>query len=326
ENDESAEKLKALKSAIERTQLPTPPFKDYPCEYAGLRINWRLAKLELDDTDRRALEEVAKDGLVDPAEYANLEPHLRELVHRFGTVQLEGLEKFGEQVNDWLWESICHKLNLPDQPPTASIVEADPLAEEQDLHELFMESRLRVYVGREKVLRTLTKFADGDLTVPCLVTGPSGSGKSAATAKFVTAYRDTHPDVVVIPHFIGASPASTSLRLMLRRLCLTLKNAFGFAEDVEQETQRLIGQFREFLGRVPADRRVLILLDAVNQLDETDNADQLHWLPWQFPAHVKVVVSCIDDPGRDEPVLKVLRKRKRHSRPRRSMIGNCSCC
>ena len=311
EDDESAEKLRALKSAIERTQLPTPPLRNYPCRYAGLKINWRLAKLELSDADRHALEEVAKDGLVDPAEYASLDPQLRDLVHRFGIVQLEGLEEFGERVRDWLWESIRLQLNLPDQPPTASITEADPLAEEQNFHDLYMESRTRVYVGREKVIRALTKFADGDLTVPCLVTGPSGSGKSAATAKFVTAYRDSHPAVVVIPHFIGASPASTSLRLMLRRLCLTLKNEFGFAEEVEQDTQRIIGQLKEFLGRVPADRRVLIVFDALNQLDETDNAEQLHWLPWEFPAHLKVVISCIDDPGRDEPILKVLRKRKR---------------
>ena len=311
EDDESAAKLSTLKSAIDRTQLPTPPLRNYPCRYAGLKINWRLAKLELNVADQQALEEVAKDGLVDPAEYANLEPHLRDLVHRFGTVQLEGLEEFGERVRDWLWESIRRQLNLPDQPPTASIAETDPLAEEQNFHDLYMESRTRVYVGREKVIRALTKFADGDLKVPCVVTGPSGSGKSAAMAKFVKAYRDSHPAVVIIPHFIGASPASTSLRLMLRRVCLTLKKEFGLADEVEQDPQRLIGQFKEFLGRVPADRRVLIVLDALNQLDETDNADQLHWLPWEFPAHVKIVISSIDDQGRNEPILKVLRKRNR---------------
>jgi hypothetical protein len=235
EDDESAQKLAALKAAIEATRLPTPPLKNYPCRYAGLKINWRLAKLErvgragdvsppsglkinwrpakleMHDADWQALEEIARDGLVDPQEYAELNPHLRELTHRFSTVHLDRLQEFGEQVREWLWESIRRRLNLPDQPPAATLAAADPLAEERDFHERFMESRLRVYVGREKISRALTKFADGEATVPCLVTGPSGSGKSAALAKFVTAYQGTHPNVLVLPHFIGASPTSTSL-------------------------------------------------------------------------------------------------------------------
>ncbi len=50
--------------------------------------------------------------------------------------------------------------------------------------------------------------------------------------------------------------------------------------------------------RVPDDRRVLFVIDALNQLDETDNAHALNWLPHEWPAHVKLITSCIDDPDR----------------------------
>ena len=334
EDGASADKLKALKAAIKQAQLPIRPFH-YHCQYAGLKIDSRLLKTEFAEKpqDRQPLEEVAKDGLVDPIEYDRLNSDQRSVVDRIGTVQLAGLEAFGERVKEWLWESIRRKLNLSDEAPTMPTAAVDPIEkdeqkkkeleqkeekekeEEQDFHERFMESRLRVYVGREKINRALTKFADGDDTVACLVTGPSGAGKSAAMSKFMAMYRDSHPDALVIPHFVGASPSSTSLRLMLRQLCLALKQTFGFKDGVEQAPQNLIEQFNGFLGRVPTDRRVLIVFDALNQLDETDSVDQLHWLPREFPAHVKVIVSCIDDSGRDEPVLKELRKRTQAELP-----------
>ena len=99
--------------------------------------------------------------------------------------RLVDLEAFGERVRDQLWEAIQAKHQLPEKPPAET--QPDPMVEELDYHNRFMESRLRVYVGREQLNRDLLAFAEGDEPVACLVTGPSGSGKSAALAWFVTA-------------------------------------------------------------------------------------------------------------------------------------------
>ena len=222
--------------------------------------------------------------------------------------RLVGLEAFGERVRDQLWQAIQEEFQLPEQPPV--VTAADPLAEEQDYHERFMESRLRVYVGREQINDALLAFADGNDLVPCLVTGPSGSGKSAALARFVRDYQHKQPQTLVIPHFIGASPRSTNLRDMLRRFCQVFKARFGFAEDVPEEVAKLSVTFREFVGKVPADTRVLLVIDALNQLDEADRAQELYWLPTELPPQVKVIVSCITDSGKTEPVLEAFRRRK----------------
>lgn len=230
-------------------------------------------------------------------------------VNRNETVCLEGLDEFGRRVLDWLWDSIRRKHNLPDIPPDQAAAAADPLAEEQGYHERFMEARLRVYIGRDQLQQSLSEFTKGADQTACLVTGPSGSGKSAALARFVTAFGNQYPDIIVIPHFVGASPASTSLRSMLHRFCSLLKRQLNLPDEVPPDTNGLITTFRRFLDKVPADRRVVFAIDALNQLDEADNAQRLTWLPWKLPAQVKLIVSCIADPGRKEPVLQAFGNR-----------------
>jgi len=222
--------------------------------------------------------------------------------------RLVGLEAFGERVRDQLWEAIRAEHDLPDAPavPTAG----DPLAEEADSHERFMESRLRVHVPRGPLSDALLAFAAGGDAVACLVTGPAGSGKSACLARFVADHRRTHPETLVVPHFVGAGPRSTDLRDVLRRLCHVFKARFGFPDDVPDEAAQLAVAFREFVGRVPADARALVVIDALDQLDETDRARELSWLPAAFPPHVKVVVSCVSDPGDTEPALAALGRRE----------------
>jgi len=222
--------------------------------------------------------------------------------------RLVGLEEFGEQVREQLWDAIKAEHNLPDAP--APEPAADALAEEQDYHERFMDSRLRVYVGREQVNNALLAFAEGNDTVLCLVTGPSGSGKSAALARFVRDYQDKQPQTLILPHFVGASPRSTSLRDMLRRFCQVFKIRFGFAEEVPEEAAKLSVAFREFISKIPADARVLLVIDALNQLDETDRAQELYWIPTELPPQVRVIVSCITDADKTEPVLEAFQSRK----------------
>ncbi len=68
-----------------------------------------------------------------------------------------------------------------------------------------------IYVGRDDLYRRLRDFALASGETPLLLTGESGLGKSAALARFVRDFRKEHPDVFVLPHFVGASPRTTSL-------------------------------------------------------------------------------------------------------------------
>jgi WD40 repeat protein len=261
---ERRQKLVALKTCIAQTPS-LPVYADYPCDWD-------------DDAYDRPTQSRGR---------------------------LVGLEAFGERVREQLEQAICNAPELAEHFASLSeeVDDPDGLIEEADYHEQFIESRTRIYVGRQGILHQLTAFADGDATVPALVTGPSGSGKSAVLAMFADTYREQHPDTLLIPHFIGASPTSTSLRQALQRLCTILKNEFGYDDDVPPDLNKLATTFRKFLEEVPAGRRVVLAIDALNQFDETDRAQEMWWLPTALPAHVKVIVSCIDDPDRIEPAL-----------------------
>jgi tetratricopeptide (TPR) repeat protein len=226
--------------------------------------------------------------------------------------RLTGLGPFGDWVRERLWEAVRTRLQLPEDGRPAT-PDADSLAEEADFHERFLESRLRVYAGRDDVQQALLAYAAGPERVACLVTGPSGSGKSAALARFVEGCRREQPRALVVPHFVGAGPRSTSLRDLLGRLCGELARHFGWDEDWPEDADRLAAVFGDLLWRIPADRRVVLVLDALEQLDEAGQAQQLHWLPERLPPGLRVVTSCAAGTEAAAVVLEALARRPHHA-------------
>ena len=209
--------------------------------------------------------------------------------------RLAGLKEFGDRIEKQLWERIKEELKLPDKPQTET--EADPLAIEQDYHERFIDSRLNVYIGRDKIHKDLLAYRNGDDRKPFMVTGPSGSGKSAILARLSRESVQKDIDTTVIPYFIGASPSSTAIRGALQYLCNVIKKEFGLAAEVPAEADKLITTFRSFLFSIPENKRLVLIIDAINQLDETDHPEELAWLPEGLAPNVRIVLSCADEPG-----------------------------
>ena len=212
--------------------------------------------------------------------------------------RLVDLDDFGNRVEEELWQASKAEHSLPDSPPAD---DPDPLALEADFHERFLESRLRVHVGREADNRFLMDYVTGNDTVACLLGGPMGVGKSTALAKLVDTYRRQRPGDFVLAHFVGASPQASRPRALLRRFCLELKRQFELPNEVSDELDALIPAFRGMLFCIPEDRRAVLVIDAIDQLEEEGPARQLAWLPEELPPHVKVVLSCRFEPSADGP-------------------------
>jgi len=283
--DEHADQLKTVKEAIRRhCQNYGAPLHEYPCAWDPSQPN-------------------PEDG---------------------SKGRLTGLDEFGEHVRQELLAAMSREFPelLHEAQAQARPGAEDWLSEEADYHERFIEARLQVYVGRDTIHRQLLDYLGGDSNRPLVLSGGSGTGKSSILGRLWDAWREEHPEDFLLPHFVGSSPSSTDIRMTLRRLCLALKERFkptlvvksgqgeqAVPREVPEESEKLPEAFKEFLQAVPEGRRAVLVIDAVNQFDVYGGAHDMTWLPDALPPGVKIIVSCIEEPEKEQVALAVLRAR-----------------
>jgi WD40 repeat protein len=86
---------------------------------------------------------------------------------------------------------------------------------------------------------------------------------------------------------------------MLRRLCTQMNRATGANENAPEDIKELLKLFPELLANAGAQRPLLIIIDAVNQLEQADHAHAMHWLPQILPTNVRVVISTLAGDAHD---------------------------
>lgn len=202
--------------------------------------------------------------------------------------EYQDIEDFGRRVGAVLWSRVESELGQP--APEGR----DWLDEEAEIHELFAEDRTRYFAGRRdglERLHALCERNDGPSVI--VLTGESGSGKSALTSRFAHEVSRRHPDWLVVSHFVGASPGSTSLRLTLRRLCSHLNRLIAPPREVPQNAKDLVKAFPDFLEKAAGRmKRIVVILDGLNQLDRADGAHAMRWLPADLPSNSRFLFSA----------------------------------
>jgi AAA ATPase domain len=194
----------------------------------------------------------------------------------------------------------------------------DQLACEAADHEAFAQSRARIYIGRQEYYDRLDEHARGD-GPPLVVLGESGSGKSALLANWAMKYRArlsqtpapqkqslwkrltgslglTTPQQekpVLLMHFIGATPCSGDWAAMVRRIMGEFKRRFGIEQEIPGQPDALRAAFANWLHLAAARGKVVLILDALNQLEDRDNAPDLVWLPPTIPSKIRLIVSAV---------------------------------
>jgi tetratricopeptide (TPR) repeat protein len=213
--------------------------------------------------------------------------------------RVTGLEPFGQRVLEDLWTSIRQQY-LEEAP------EADPLALEREMHEAFAEERSRHHVGRVEQAARLSEYVQGTDRRSVVITGESGCGKSAFLATWYRQYSIGHPEDFVLAYFIGASPDSTNHFRLLRNMCLELKRHFDLKQELPEDDKKLSETLAVLLATASQQvRRVVVILDALDQLSQHEAAHGLCWLLDYIPEKVRLVVSCLEG-----DCLDVLRRRQ----------------
>jgi nephrocystin-3 len=205
-------------------------------------------------------------------------------------------ETVGKWIQEDLWQAIDQEY------PAGS--ELHPLDREALDHEAFAESRAGVYIGRQEYFDRLDAHVKSD-EPPLVLLGESGVGKSALLANWLRHYREDHPDTFLLLHFVGSTAQSADYVAILARIMGEIKRRFKVMEDLPAAPDKLREAFPSWLAMAAAQARIVLVLDALNQLEDRDNAPDLGWVPGYFPPNIRVILSTL--PGRS---LEALKKRQ----------------
>ena len=165
----------------------------------------------------------------------------------------------------------------------------DLLASEALLHEAYARSRFAGYVPRRDYEQQLENNVRSN-GPPLVILGESGIGKSALMANWATSYKGPEP---LIMHFIGAASESSDWAAMVRRIMGELMKAFKIEAEIPSREDELPLSFENLLRIASTKGKAIILIDALDQLEERPGALDLIWLPFVIPENIRLVLSTL---------------------------------
>nr|MDO8115022.1 DUF4062 domain-containing protein [Candidatus Sigynarchaeota archaeon] len=200
---------------------------------------------------------------------------------------LVGLENLGARILDDLWTAIDTKYPESEQA-------LDPVAVERSLHEQFIEEHTLVYVGRDAEMENVTAHIEEDDYRPVVITGESGCGKSAFLAAWCKRYAASHPNHLILPYFIGASPGSADHYQLLKAICMELKYQLALRGEIPEDEMELPRTLSTLLAEGSTKRpRIVIVLDGLDQLLPGGAAHGLGWILDCLSGSTRLVASTL---------------------------------
>ena len=156
------------------------------------------------------------------------------------------------------------------------------------------------------MLKILTDYVIEDNNEqPLILTGNLGCGKSSLISTFISnlflqmfvqdgKYDCDFSKHSVVVRFIGIDGKSIYLRSLLKSVCLQLKyikNPIN-EKEVPNKLTDLKRYFRNVLTENTSDsRKLVIVLDSLQDLTKNDNSYKLDWLPKNLGKNCKLVLS-----------------------------------
>ncbi|XP_029470055.1 NACHT domain- and WD repeat-containing protein 1 [Rhinatrema bivittatum] len=211
--------------------------------------------------------------------------YLEELCEQFLTVtNHQILEKLGQQREssdelDWLVQEVSHHMSL-------------------------CASRCKVFCGRQELLHHICQNicqSNDHAHTPLIISGPSGTGKTALVCKMSESLRATlGNETVVVLRLLGTSPLSTEIHSVLKSVCFQVCLAFALPPPASQVTNvynDMVCFFHSLLLTISCREAesLVLIFDSVDQLAAVDGAHRMHWLPKECPPRVHIIVSTLPE-------------------------------
>eukprot|EP01130_Rhizamoeba_saxonica_P003562 TRINITY_DN1494_c0_g1_i2.p1 TRINITY_DN1494_c0_g1~~TRINITY_DN1494_c0_g1_i2.p1 ORF type:complete len:1252 (-),score=224.23 TRINITY_DN1494_c0_g1_i2:30-3785(-) len=281
QNRDNSDKLfsKTMEHAI-----PYFPFVKYYTDRSITELEVRHAVLN--DTASRT----AKKSLFYIKNGSSDNPKLDQLKREILSSSLS-VKKYSDprRVADLIFNDIKKSIDT-DYPVKSKLTQVES---QRMAHIGFEELRSKVYIGNQDYFNRIQSKINSTNRSPLIITGVSGTGKSSLVCNWVKYFRDNNPSRTILSHYIGCNPQSTDLGYMLRRIFMELKEAMGITRSIPSDLKDMVEAFPEWLGEASFKGGLVLVIDAINQLELKNNAHSLQWLPLQFPKDVHVIISSL---------------------------------
>ncbi|KAL3864387.1 hypothetical protein ACJMK2_006074 [Sinanodonta woodiana] len=172
----------------------------------------------------------------------------------------------------------------------------DPLMDEVYRHLHFCQTKLYSFHGQEESIKTIVQYIDSAATLPLVIYGQSGCGKTSIMAMGAkVTYDHLKGKAAVVLRFLGTTPETTSVKTLLKSVTMQIKKIYAVPSPVPEVFNELVEDFHTTLMFARASKPLIIFFDSLDQLDTGNNARQLAWLPKKLPDYVKLIVSTLPD-------------------------------
>ena len=160
---------------------------------------------------------------------------------------------------------------------------------EKLIQQSFISKLSSTYIKDESVFKQLDTFVSNPSSQYFVVTGESGLGKSSLLANW-SKEKQQNGELIVIPYF-SSNGGKPHYAQILRYISLEICEKLGIDSPHETNNEQIQKLFEKLASKKD---KVVIVLDAINQIADIDQSKMLNWLPIP-PANVKYIFSTLEE-------------------------------
>ena len=226
------------------------------------------------------------------------------------TISTEHIDQLCADVYDALSQIILDEIEHPHSitavEETVYIQPSTALDAEGHAHHKFAEDHLRTFVGRQDILAKITSHLSAGGRRYLTVVGAGGTGKSTLVARAIQEAQKAYPQAEILYRFIGVTPGSSDGRSLLDSLCHELSRCYGAdVTTIPTDYRDLVPELSKRMALATGDKPLILFLDSLDQLSNSQNARSLIWLPSELPEHVYIITTT-----RPEDTLKAMQSKQ----------------
>ncbi|KAL5016270.1 hypothetical protein ScPMuIL_005859 [Solemya velum] len=163
-------------------------------------------------------------------------------------------------------------------------------------HVQFCQSKCQDFYGRSATLKKIQDYIKSDNVRVLVVHGKSGCGKTSILAMAAKqCWKWLGGKATIVFRFLGTTPRSSEIRPLLGSLTHQINKVHRQISLLPDSMKELTAVFHKSLKLATKEQPLVLILDSLDQLDVSDGAHQLAWIPRKLPPNVKLVVSTLPE-------------------------------